>query len=57
MTMNYRSTSSQDADFGHAFLERIMEFISYNFDPEDIFDGDRLEQWAVTNGFVKKDGE
>lgn len=49
--MDFRSTTSQDSGFGQAFLERIMEYISYNFVPEDIFEGDRLEQWAKTNGF------
>ncbi len=43
------------ASFGEDFLEQIVDWITVNFDPEDVFDFSTLEKWAEQNDYVKKD--
>lgn len=35
-------------------LERVLEFINNEFDPEDVFSEKYLHEWAENNGYVKK---
>ena len=32
--------------------DEIIEYISENYEPDDVFDEDTLETWALSNGFV-----
>ena len=34
--------------------EETKEKIRLKYFPEDIFDADELEEWAIENGFVKE---
>jgi len=36
-------------------LENAVEFISANFDPEEIFSEDQLTRWAKENGFGEEE--
>jgi glycerol-3-phosphate responsive antiterminator len=60
-------TSRQDQEFkkemeGHidtitmsaSALDAAIDFISSNFDPDDIFSTKQLEEWAESNGYVKE---
>ena len=50
-----RTTSGDEQAFGSTFLDQIIEYISDNFEPEDIFDEDVLRQWAKDNGYASVD--
>jgi hypothetical protein len=55
-----RTTNSEDADFIKAvisttLLEEAAKYIAENFDPEDVYSEEQLENWALENDFVKKD--
>ena len=41
--------------FGDEFLDDIITFLANNYDPDDIFDDDVLEEWARDNGYVSED--
>lgn len=61
-------TSKQDQDFsriiseGHidevkisyTALDSAIDWISSEFDPDDIFDTKKLEAWAEENGYTKE---
>jgi hypothetical protein len=42
------------AAFGRAFLNDILDWIFFNLAPEDVFDTETLEKWAIKNKFVKR---
>ena len=50
------TTQKQDVNFGLEFLEPIVEWISTNLEPQDIFDDKQLGDWAKANDY-KKDEE
>lgn len=59
-------TTSQDKEFsaimndqvsvsvGNGALSDAIDYISHNFEPEDIFTVSELETWAENNGYVKE---
>ena len=47
--------NSQREDFGAAFLDEIIEWVKNNLTPEEIYDKDVLEEWALDNGFVEEE--
>lgn len=49
------STTSQDREFGSYFLDDIANWIGQHYNPEDVFDESELIQWALDNGFEKKE--
>lgn len=49
------TTTAEDNAFGREFFEQILEYVSDNFQPEDVFDVDVLEQWAKDNGYASVD--
>ena len=32
----------------------IVEFVSENYSPEEVFKSDTLEDWAESNGFIRE---
>jgi hypothetical protein len=34
--------------------EKVREYVEENFDPDDIFGDEELQEWAKNNGFIKK---
>lgn len=46
------TTTYQDNKFGLDFLEHIVEWISENMKPEEVFDDTDLRRWAESNDFV-----
>lgn len=36
-------------------LEKALDWISYNLNPEDVFEHDDLVEWAKENDFVRVD--
>lgn len=36
-------------------LDAAMQWIGANMDPDEVFDNDKLQDWAESNGFVKAD--
>jgi hypothetical protein len=55
--MKRTSTTQEDAVFGAFFLDGILDFVAENFQPEDIFPIDVLEDWAEDAGYVVDDNE
>jgi hypothetical protein len=49
------TTTAEDNAFGCEFLEQVLEYVSDNFEPEDVFDVAILEQWAKDNGYASID--
>lgn len=54
------ATVKQDADFlkeviPSTLLELALDWITNNMEPEDVFDDDRLSDWALANNFVKEE--
>lgn len=48
-----RTSVRQDNDFikeliPSSLLEQAIEFIAYNFEPEDIFGNDKMNEWGET---------
>lgn len=39
---------------GTGFLEIVLEYVANNFQPDEIFNEDILENWARANDFVKE---
>ena len=51
-----RITSTfEDKEFGQEFLSQILDYIADNFEPEEVFDEDALQQWAKDNGYASVD--
>ena len=63
-----RTTKAEDNDFGAEFQEAIIDYLTKNFTPidlygpeyirenyhpSDVFDAAQLEEWALSNGFVE----
>jgi hypothetical protein len=53
-----RTSHVQDQEFikhliPSSILEEAIEFIKDNFFVEDIFEEDKLKQWAEENGYTK----
>ena len=53
------TTSRQDREFaaelmpdGNDWLGKAIDWIKINMNPEDVFDKDTLNDWAVDNGWV-----
>lgn len=46
------TTSNQDREFGSYFLGDILDWITRNFNPEDVFNKDKLKEWAVDYNMV-----
>ena len=59
--MIIRTSARQDSDFAREvfsnILEEVVEWVADNLEPEDVYDPDRLEDWAEANGYVKKTEE
>lgn len=36
-------------------LDDVIEWVQKNSNPEDVFDKEDLEQWALDNGFVEEE--
>lgn len=51
------TTMIEDDKFGCEFLDKIVEWIASNVNPEDVFDSNELEEWALDNGFEKQESE
>lgn len=57
-----QSTSKQDQDFTQHFVETstidfgdVVEYVAKECMPEDVFDEETLERWALDNGFVREE--
>lgn len=50
--MKRRTNASEDQDFGAAFQEDVIDYISKNFTPEDVFSREVLVEWATDNDFI-----
>lgn len=57
-----RTTSNEDNAFlakmgleHQTLLERAAEYIAENFSPEEVYEEQRLRDWAIDNGFVEKE--
>lgn len=57
-----RSTSEQDRDFTQHFVETstidfgdVVEYVAEKCMPEDVFDEETLERWALDNGFTREE--
>jgi len=48
-------TAYEDKKFGAEFLDQIVEWISDNLEPEDVFSAEQLQEWARDNGYVAED--
>jgi hypothetical protein len=40
-------------NLGEHFLDGVVEWIGDNLDPDDVFRGHKLDEWAYDNGFKK----
>jgi len=49
------TSSMQDNNFGAQFCEAVVEWVSGNLEPGDVFVTAVLEAWAKDNGFVKEE--
>ena len=47
----------KEAVIGDSILHDSIDFIGSNLDPEEVFDQERLEEWAYSNGFTKEEEE
>ena len=47
----------KDQIIGDSILEDSIIFINSNLDPEEVFDYEKLEDWAYSNGFIKEEEE
>ena len=41
--------------FGREFLGQIAGWINEEMNPEDVFDFERLQDWAERNGYIRTD--
>ena len=46
---------SDNERFGSAFLEDIIDWITSNFDPDDVYSETALEEWAQKSGYIKSE--
>jgi hypothetical protein len=60
--MARRTTSYEDQELADYIGEemtldagKILDYVSRNFEPGDVFDDVDLENWARENGFIKED--
>jgi hypothetical protein len=58
--MSYGTSSSEDRRFSefigeYISLEGVLQYISMNFTPEQVFENKQLEEWARDNNFVHMD--
>ena len=49
------TTVAEDNVFGRDFLERIIEWVAGNLDPEDVFEEKKLAGWAQEHSFIHTD--
>lgn len=47
----------EDENFGSELIGRVIKWIVRNMKPEDVFDYDALEEWALDNGFEEHEVE
>jgi len=40
---------------GESLLEHAVAFVQANFTPEKVFPEEELKDWALSNGFVRKE--
>lgn len=57
LEMNRYISDNIKIRFGSYFLEDMIDFIVSNFDPEDIYEFDKLANWAEKNGYIEKENE
>lgn len=55
--MSYGTSSSEDRKFSdfigeYISLEGVLQYISKNFSPEQVFENEQLENWARENDFI-----
>ena len=36
-----------------SLIYEVLEWVKYNYDPEDIFSDEKLAKWAEANGYVQ----
>ena len=53
--MSEITTTRQDDRFGQRFLQDIVEWVSKNFIPGQVFSENELDDWATDNGYVKEE--
>jgi hypothetical protein len=58
-TSHYQDKAFISELFPSTLLEQAMQFIADNFEPEDIFGNERMEewakQWADANDYIKQE--
>ena len=47
----------EEVNFGVAFLSKLIDWMAANLYPGDIFSATELEEWALDNGFEKREIE
>ena len=62
--MSKSTTRNEDAQAGELIAALIanisidfgdvLEYVQKNFEPDDIFDDDELDAWALANGYTKE---
>jgi len=50
-------TENHMKQFGQYFLDDLLGYIEEEFAPEEVFDTDDLELWALDNGFVREEAD
>jgi len=50
--MKRELTYRREHNFGQSFPNEIIDHIADKFEPEEIYDDDTLDRWAVNNGYV-----
>ena len=46
---------ADETAFGKEFMQQIIDWIPGQFEPDEVFELDRLKEWALENGFVEDD--
>lgn len=49
------TTLAEDKEFGSYFLDKIVEWIVSNMNPEDVFSYSELKEWALDNDFEEQE--
>ena len=50
---SYTNQAFTGSIIGGDLLDKVVEYISDNLRPEDVFEEDELKEWANDNGYVK----
>jgi hypothetical protein len=58
------TNSKQDRDFTERLVQEIsldatfvLDWVVENFEPNEVYTNDQLEDWAIDNGWIKNGGE